>query len=195
MRRVWPEVRVVAVAVVCVLVVRVFVFPVFLIPSSSMAGTLLVGDRVVVSRIAMLSGGVRRGDVVVFRDSLGWLSDGQRSGYLVKRVVGVGGDRVSCCSPEGRVMVNGVPVREDYVDRLPAAPVPFDVTVPDGRLWVMGDNRGDSADSLRHWLWGDDPFVPVGDVVGPVGLVVWPLSRWRTGIGRREAFVQAGEAR
>ncbi|WP_420796481.1 S26 family signal peptidase [Bifidobacterium cuniculi] len=62
-RRVWSEVRVVAVAVVCVLVVRVFVFPVFLIPSSSMAGTLLVGDRVAVSRIAMLSGGVRRSDV------------------------------------------------------------------------------------------------------------------------------------
>ena len=100
-------------------------------------------------------------------------------GHLVKRVIGVGGDRVVCCDKAGRVTVNGVPLSEkSYIMRgaLPSAR-PFDVRVPKGRLWVMGDNRANSEDSRYHQNLPGGGTVPEKDVVGKVWAIVWPFGR------------------
>ena len=179
----------------------------FWIPSSSMEDTLQVGDNVVVSRLTPRLGGIERGDVVVFKDTEGWLppapvkqgfdkvadnvltftglrpASGEQ--HLVKRVIGVGGDHVSCCDPEGRLQVNGTSINEPYL-----APysdnttIPFDVTVPDGHLWVMGDNRNHSADSRAHIGGPESEFVAVKDVVGKVFWITWPIDHWEIHVKR-----------
>ncbi|MGA0208385.1 MAG: signal peptidase I, partial [Candidatus Nanopelagicales bacterium] len=95
--------------------------------------------------------------------------------HLVKRVNGIGGDRVACCDADGRIVVNGVPLDEDYIIG-PTDQVRFDVTVPEGGLFVLGDNRGDSRDSRYH-LEDHDGAVPVANTVGRVVLVLWPFDR------------------
>ncbi len=95
---------------------------------------------------------------------------------LVKRVIGLEGDRVACCDAEGRIVVNGVPLDEDYIIG-PTDQVRFDITVPDGDMFVLGDNRGDSRDSRFH-LDVDEGGVPVDQAVGRVVLVVWPFDRF-----------------
>ncbi|GMA88823.1 hypothetical protein GCM10025868_40730 [Angustibacter aerolatus] len=188
-----------AVALVLALLVRVLFVQAFAIPSGSMEPTLDPGDRVLVSRIAYRVGDVQRGDVVVF-DGQGSFSDappapvgalarvvraaGSAVGLrpsehdFVKRVVGLPGDRVACCGTDGRLTVNGVPLDEPYV--LPGdspSDVRFDVVVPPGRLWVMGDHRSDSADSRAHLGDPGGGTVPVERVVGRVVLRFWPLDR------------------
>jgi signal peptidase I len=183
------------------LVVRLLLVQAFYIPSASMEPTLQVGDRVLVSKPAYVVGDVRRGDVVVFdgRDSfaaepvdgtghglLGRLA-GAVGGFLgvspseqdfVKRVVGVGGDRVVCCDADGRLSVNGTAVDEPYLAAGDApSEVRFDVVVPPGRLWVMGDHRSDSADSRAHLGDPGGGTVPLDRVVGEVVLRFWPVDR------------------
>lgn len=194
-----------AIIVVCALVlsalVRAFLVQAFYVPSASMEDTLLISDRIVASKISTTMGGVGRGDVVVFKDPGGWLPDppeppggirgALRTGLtfigllpsdsgkdLVKRVIGIGGDRVACCNADGQIVLNGVPLLEDYIIG-PTNQVQFDVTVPDGGVFVMGDNRGNSQDSRFH-LEVDNGAVPVDDVVGRVVLVLWPLNRIAT---------------
>lgn len=183
---------------------RQFVIQVYSIPSESMVPTLNVGDRILVNRIPGSGKNVERGDVVVFEDSQGWMSalpeedqsffrpvgeflgivpgDGRQ--IIVKRVIGVGGDTVTCCSPEGQLEVNGVPLDEEYAG---ATSADFSVVVPDGSYWVMGDNRANSADSLYHYRAGDTPFVSHEDVVGRVSSVIWPFTHW-SAVARREVF-------
>jgi signal peptidase I len=99
---------------------------------------------------------------------------------FIKRVIGVGGDHVVCCGKDGRITVNGVPLNELYI--YPGAKPSnqtFDVVVPKGRLWVMGDNRDGSADSRYH-LGDHDGTVPASDVIGRAFVVVWPPSDWKT---------------
>lgn len=188
---------IVVVAVVLAALVRAFLLQAYFVPSASMEDTLRVGDRLVSSRLGTLVGGVRRGDVVVFTDPGGWLPpaasepggiagaaltalmfvglvprDSQQE--LVKRVVGVAGDRVQCCDAQGRIIVNGVAVDEPYIIG-PTDQVHFDVTVAPEQVFVMGDNRADSRDSRYH-LDMNSGGVPVDSVDGRVMAVIWPLT-------------------
>ncbi|MFE7602208.1 signal peptidase I [Streptomyces sp. NPDC057494] len=180
-----------------------FVIQPFLIPSRSMEPTLQVGDRILVNKLAYRFGSEpARGDVVVFDGTgsfvreqpegdpvTGLLHDGAAALGLaepdetdfVKRVVGVGGDRVVCCDKDGRLTVNGVPVQERYVmlgDR--PSSVPFDIVVPQDRLWVMGDHRSQSSDSRDHLGNPGGGMVPVDKVVGRADWIAWPFGRWST---------------
>ncbi|MEV7932637.1 signal peptidase I [Curtobacterium sp. NPDC089185] len=175
----WRFVRDLAIIVVVALLasflVKAYLVRAFSIPSGSMERTLLVGDRILVNELVPGVVPLRRGDVVVFRDPGGWLRADQGDD-LVKRVVGLPGDTVSCCDDRGRLSVNGYAVDEPYVVRAPGsdrvAAEDFSVRVPAGRIWVMGDNRYDSADSRVHGT------VPSDDVVGRAFVVTWPVDHW-----------------
>ena len=188
--------------------VKGFVAQVFNIPSGSMENTLKVGDRVLVAKF----GGFQRGDVVVFEDPAHWLSGPQPEhsafgktlefigilsnpgdGYLIKRAIGMPGDRVTCCTAEGAITVNNVALDESQYlyseNGAQVAPsnVPFDVIVPADHIFVMGDHRNASADSrchLRDTSDGGTPgsaaFVPTSKVVGATVAVVAPLDRLST---------------
>lgn len=200
------ELVVVAVmAVVLSLVIKTWLAQAFFIPSGSMEQTLQVRDRVMVSKLHKSIAGIHRGDIVVFRDPGGWVPasadpeprgeiiETLRSGltfvgllpdpadeHLIKRVIGVSGDRVVCCDAEGRLSVNGAPIVEPYVSPgdAPSA-LRFDITVPQDALWVMGDHRSDSKDSRYHPLQGDGSqgSVPLDLVVGRAVVTVWPPAQ------------------
>jgi signal peptidase I len=197
-----------AVAGVTLVVVRLVLVQSFVIPTTSMRPTLEAGDRVLVSRLDYRVGEVHRGDVIVF-DGDGVFEPARpvpssvlaRMGRAVasalgapvgehdyaKRVIGLPGDRVICCDAAGRLTVNGTVLTERY---LPAGTQPsslrFDIVVPAGRLWVMGDNRNGSADSRAHLGDPGGGTVPRDHVVGRVVAVWWPLSR-ATGVGSVDA--------
>jgi signal peptidase I len=110
------------------------------------------------------------------------LSAPDSNDHLIKRVIGLPGDHVTCCGTFGSVTVNGVPLDEPYI-KLPdgekdSAPDSFDITVPEDKIWVLGDNRYDSADSLNHINDPSGGFVPIDDVVGRAFVVTWPIDRW-----------------
>jgi signal peptidase I len=193
-------------AVIVSSLLRAFVGQMFIIPSESMESTLLRGDRVVVEKITDF----HRGDVVVFRDPGGWLSDPvadpgpfdrllefvglptkSTPGHLIKRVIGMPGDTVVCCDHQDRITVNGYALDESsylYTDsdnvQINPSDVRFQVVVPAGRIFVMGDHRDVSADSRCHLsdlsangVKGEVAFVPIGNVVGPAFAVVAPFDR------------------
>ncbi|MBO0841771.1 MAG: signal peptidase I [Nocardioides sp.] len=223
----WQEgIVLVILAVVVAVIVKSFFVQAFYIPSESMEPGLQGGasvpadDRVVVEKPSYwFSGTPQRGDIVVFADPGGWLSASESAGptsvvakalaaiglypesdHLVKRVIGVAGDKIVCCDTQGRIEVNGVPITEPYArpsdtkcGRLAKAgkcygPMPgtkhWEVgPVPKGQLFVMGDNRGNSADSTVHMCTDDQtdcsnvPWVPEHNVVGRVVALAWPLGR------------------
>jgi signal peptidase I len=209
----WTTARRVALALVTIAVVvaliRAFAFQSFVVPTDSMSPTVHAGDRVLVWRL----GSVHRGDVVVF-DGAGvfgpedepahpGLASAGRSvasaagvpvgvNDYVKRVVGLPGDRVTCCDAQGRLTVNGRPLQEPYVapGDVPST-VKFDVLVPAGRIWVMGDHRSDSADSRAHLADPGGGTVPEDRVVGRVVGVFWPLPHFG-GLGPSGRIVTAG---
>jgi signal peptidase I len=184
----------VVVAVTVAALLRMFVVQAFVVPSGSMLPTIEQTDRIVVSKLSDAD----RGDVVVFEDPGGWLPPGEEpgpragmlgralefvgvlpssgTGFLVKRLIGLPGDHVVCCDDRGRVTVNGEPLNERYLapDTAPSIQQ-FDVVVPRGHAWVMGDNRANSGDSRPH-LGDGTAFVPLRDVVGPAFAIVWPLA-------------------
>jgi signal peptidase I len=189
---------VVIAALVLSVLVRTFVFQAFYVPSASMENTLLINDRIVVSKISTQITGIHRGDVVVFHDPSHWLGSSYTNPYssgfgkvlqfvgivpsnsgkdLVKRVIGVAGDHLKCCDTTGRIIRNGVGIDESYIHPgAGTAQVEFDVIVPEGSVFVMGDNRGNSEDSRFH-LDLNNGMVPLKDVVGRVSVRVWPFNR------------------
>ncbi|MDX2642650.1 signal peptidase I [Streptomyces sp. PA03-1a] len=168
-------------AAAVVALVNVFVAQPFEIPSGSMENTLRAGDRVLVNKLAYRFGEApARGDVVVFDGEGSFVQDSGGSDY-VKRVIGVGGDRVTCCDERGRITVNGRPLDETYLypGDTPSR-VAFDIEVPKGRLWVMGDHRADSRDSRDHLGDPGGGTVPVDKVIGRAEATFWPLGRRRS---------------
>ena len=194
-------------AVIVASLLRGFVGQMFLIPSISMQSTLQIDDRVVVEKLTA----AKRGEVIVFKDPGGWLTGAtarQRgpigkafqfigvlpdtgTEHLIKRVIGVGGDRVACCDAVGRLIVNGAPLEEtSYLTAGPGgahvqpSAIRFDVVVPRSHFFVMGDNRDHSRDSRCHLndvqpggSTGENAFVSQDLVVGRAIAVVWPLDR------------------
>ncbi|MGW0603679.1 signal peptidase I [Streptomyces sp. NPDC002640] len=160
---------------VFLLLVTLFVAQPFTIPSTSMEPGLRTGDRVLVNKLAYRFGdGPARGDVVVFQDA-----EGFGDGHFVKRVVGVGGDRVVCCDRDGRLRINGRAVDESaFLGGDAPSAVRFDVVVPDGRLFVLGDHRAASSDSRDHLGSPGGGMVSVEDVTGRADWIVWPAGRW-----------------
>ncbi|MGY3204298.1 signal peptidase I [Streptomyces sp. TE5632] len=169
------------------LVLSTFVARPFQIPSGSMEPSLRAGDRVLVLKSAYLFGaGPQRGDVVVF-DGTGYFGDTD----YIKRVVGVGGDHVICCDREGRIRVNGRSVDESgfLFPGESASTVPFDVVVPEGRLFVLGDHRGDSSDSRDHLGSPGGGMIPVSAVIGRADWIVSPFDR-TTRLRRPDAYAR-----
>src|SRR3954464_9656162 len=196
---VWAEtVLLLVMALLVSAIVKTFFVQMFFVPSGSMRPLFVEGARILVQNLSYWNGDGQRGDVVVFDDPGGrWLgAEGAApltpvqkalsevglyptGGHLVKRVIGVGGDHVVCCDKSGRITVNGVPLHEkSYVIKgATASDRPFDVTVPKGRLWVMGDNRSNSEDSRFHQDLPGGGTVPANDVVGKVWAILWPVGR------------------
>ncbi|MBW3084514.1 Signal peptidase I [Austwickia sp. TVS 96-490-7B] len=234
-QRLWHAVRETALVIVLALVlssvVKTFLVQPFWIPSDSMNDTLIRDDRVIVSKLTPGPFSLSRGDVVVFEDPGRWLIDlptvprqdgvgqkvkdalawvgvlpSQEDNHLIKRVIGLPGDHVKCCSKSGKLEVNGVEITEPYVfpgDK--ASTIDFDIRVPEGKVWVMGDHRSNSRDSRYNDTDPDGPpgtpglpeqgqassgasgsrdhtgyygSVPIDKVVGKAMAVVWPVGRF-----------------
>ena len=204
----WAFLRELAIVVVIALglsfLVKTFLVQPFSIPSPSMENTLITGDRILVSKFTPQHSQLHRGDVVVFSKPATWGPDessptlikriikdgligvGVLPGgpdHLVKRVIGLPGDRVVCCNARDQLTINGHAITEKYLppgeksDDGPDAR--FAITVPAGKVWVLGDNRADSADSRVHNLDGKgvDGTVPMSDITGQVVAIAWPISR------------------
>lgn len=201
----WQEsLLLVATALVLALIVKTFFFQAFYIPSESMVPTFVKNDKLLVQKWSYWGGEPQRGDVVVFRDPGNWLNQPESTnavqralevvglfpsgGHLIKRVIGVGGDQVACCDDQGRTTVNGEAVDEPYLnDPSVNADQAFDIKVPQGYLWVQGDNRGNSLDSRAHLGEPGGGFIAEDGVVGKAWLRVWPLGRFGL-IGGTDAF-------
>jgi signal peptidase I len=167
--------------VVLALLVHLFLLQSFYIPSESMENTLLVNDRVVVNKLAYRFGEVERGDIVVFK---GWNGED-----TIKRVIGIGGDTVKCCDAKNRVTVNGKPLNEEaylYPGNTPSGDR-FEVKVPPGRVWLMGDHRNNSMDSRVYMADAHHGTIAEKDLIGRAFVRYWPLSRISL-ISRPETF-------
>ncbi|MFC5805674.1 signal peptidase I [Streptomyces formicae] len=204
-RSFWKELPLlIGIALILALLIKTFLVQAFSIPSDSMMNTLQRGDRVLVDKLTPWFGSEpERGEVVVFHDPGGWLESAQtpepnalqqflsfiglmpsaEEKDLIKRVIAVGGDTVEC-KDGGKVTVNGKELDEtSYIHpgSTPCDDEPFGpIKVPEGRIWVMGDNRQNSLDSRYHQELPGSGTVSVDDVVGRAVVVAWPLGRWST---------------
>ena len=196
----WQEtLLLLALALVLAIVIKSLFVQAFYIPSPSMEPQFVKNDRILVQKVSYWgSASPSRGDIIVFEDPGGWLDSSESrtpsspvtevmekiglyptGGHLVKRVIGVGGDRVVCCDSQGRITVNGVALEEKSYLPKGTAPsqITFDRTVPAHHLWMMGDNRGFSYDSRGHMGDPGGGFVDDKLVVGKVFSLIWPWGR------------------
>jgi signal peptidase I len=203
-RSFWRELPIlVAIALLLAVIIKTFAIQAFWIPSGSMENTLEINDRVLVNKIVYHIRDIHRGDIVVFNGDGSWdpgtipvtgnvfqqFADGFASMFgfgrpgdiLIKRVIGIPGDDVACCDAQGRVTVNGVPLNEQSYLYPGSAPSlsRFNIKVPAGRLWVMGDNRFYSDDSRDHQGDPGGGTIPESAVVGRAFIIIWPPGRWR----------------
>lgn len=202
-RSFWKELPLlIGIALILALLIKTFLVQAFSIPSDSMMNTLQRGDRVLVDKLTPWFGSEpERGEVVVFHDPGGWLEDGTtpepnavqkvlsfiglmpsaEEKDLIKRVIAVGGDTVSC-KEGGKVVVNGKELDETYLrpGTVPCDPAFGPVHVPEGRIWVMGDNRQNSLDSRFHMELPGGGTVSNDEVVGRAVVIAWPVNRWST---------------
>jgi len=215
------SVIVIGLALLLSLIVKTWLMQAFYIPSGSMENTLIKGDRVIVNKLVPAPMSLERGDVIVFEDPDHWLPaqvPAQRSplanalnstltfvgllpsdegNHLIKRVIGLPGDHVRCCDQNKRILVNGAAVTEPY---LFPGDVPsennFNITVPPGHVWVMGDHRSDSADSRPHDenSGGKKGSVPESLIVGRAIAVVWPVQHWARLSNPSETFARVPTA-
>jgi signal peptidase I len=203
-RSFWREFPIlVVVALLLAVVIKTYAIQAFFIPSGSMENTLEINDRVLVNKLVYDVRSIHRGDIVVFNGDGSWdpgpepvdtnfvvkFADGFASMFgfghpgdiLIKRVIGLPGDHVACCDAQDRVTVNGVPLNEKsylYPGDVPSESR-FSITVPPGRLWVMGDHRLISDDARDHLGDPGGGTIPENAVVGRAFVIIWPPSRWR----------------
>ncbi len=204
----WVElIALFALALLIMLVIKTYVIQAFYIPSSSMENTLDIGDKVLVNKLIYHFRSIDRGDIIVFNGEGSWdpPSPPQSSDPIVrwasqfghavvglfgispgvhdyiKRVIGLPGDHIACCNAQGDVTVNGVALHErSYLfPGNPPSTTKFNITVPPGRLWVMGDHRNVSYDSRGHIGDPGGGTIPESQVVGRAFLILWPPSRFR----------------
>ncbi|MCB5182385.1 signal peptidase I [Streptomyces antimicrobicus] len=227
-RSFWKELPLlIGIALLLALLIKTFLVQAFSIPSDSMQDTLQRGDRVLVDKLTPWFGSEpERGEVVVFHDPANWLAGEptpqpnlaqqvlSKIGLmpsadekdLIKRVIAIGGDTVEC-KKGGPVKVNGKDLDEPYIfpGNTPCDDAPFGpLTVPAGKIWVMGDHRQNSQDSRYHMQDSTGGFVPVDKVVGRAVVIAWPVTRWSTlpvpdtfdqpGIGNKAAATAVGVA-
>jgi signal peptidase I len=203
-RSFWREFPIlVAIALILAVLIKTYAIQAFWIPSGSMENTLEINDRVLVNKIVYHTRPIHRGDIIVFNGDGSWdpgpvatngnvfqqfangfssmFGFGHPGDILIKRVIGLPGDRVACCDAQGRVTVNGVPLTEQtylYPGDSPSIQR-FNIVVPPGRLWVMGDHRLVSDDSRDHMGDPGGGTIPESAVIGRAFVIIWPVSRWR----------------
>ena len=192
----------IVIALALALVVKTYVVQAFYIPSGSMQNTLAIGDRVLVNKVVYHMRDIDRGDIVVFDGEGSWDFGGSStpsnpavrfldavegvagithgSDVYIKRVIGLPGDRVACCNAQGQVTVDNVPLSESsyLYPGNPPSEQKFSITVPPGRLWVMGDHRDVSYDSRGHMGDPGGGTIPESAVLGRAFVIVWPMSQW-----------------
>ena len=203
-RSFWREFPIlVVIALLLAVVIKTYAIQAFFIPSGSMENTLEINDRVLVNKLVYDVRGIHRGDIVVFNGDGSWdpgtaprdtnfvvkfaqgfasmFGFGHPGDILIKRVIGLPGDKVACCDAQGRVTVNSVPLTEQsylYPGDAPSE-IRFNIVVPPGRLWVMGDHRLISDDSRNHLGQPGGGTIPENAVIGRAFVIIWPISRWR----------------
>ncbi|HEY1823556.1 MAG TPA: signal peptidase I, partial [Trebonia sp.] len=201
-RSFWRELPVlIVVALVLALIVKSFLVQAFYIPSGSMQNTLAINDRVLINKVVYHLRPIHRGDIVVFDGTGSWdfssstgssnifskaadeleglVGISQDPNIYIKRVIGLPGDHVVCCNAAGQVTVNGVPLSESsylYPGNAPSKQT-FNITVPAGRLWVMGDHRQISYDSRGHMGDPGGGTIPESGVLGRAFVIIWPPSQ------------------
>jgi signal peptidase I len=163
-----------------VLLVDSVVAEVRTVGSDSMRPTLAAHERIVVAKAGVDTWSLGVGQVVVFDARDLWADPADPQGTVfVKRIVGVGGDRVACCDGAGRLLRNGTAVAEPYLEDPGRDEEQFDVLVQPGHYWLMGDNRADSSDSRAHLGDPGGGNVPASRIIGTVEAVVWPPGSTR----------------